>query len=75
MKTMAGTEFKAHALRVLDGVAKRRESVIVTKRGKPVAEIIPYAEPKPQAGSLADTLVSEGDIISPLGADLWDAAR
>ena len=75
MKTMAITEFKARALRVLGQVAKTREPVIVTKRGKPLAEVIPYRSDKPAPGRLSDALVFEKDIVSPLGEDVWDACR
>lgn len=75
MKTMAITEFKAHALRVLSDVAEGRETVLVTKRGKPLVEIVPHVEPEPQAGRLAETLVFEKDILAPLGADMWDAGK
>ncbi len=64
MKTMAITEFKSHALQVLGNVAARKERVVVTKRGKPLAEVIPYTEEKPVAGLLAETLVFEKDIVS-----------
>lgn len=67
MKTMAITEFKTHALRVLDAVADSKERVVVTKRGRPLAEIIPYTESKTTAGHLANTFVFEEDIVAPLG--------
>jgi len=75
MKTMAITDFKMHALRVLGEVAETREPVIVTKRGKPLAEIIPFAEKKPSPGKLAETLVFEDDIVLPLGEVIWNACR
>ena len=75
MKTMAITEFKMHALRVIGEVAETREPVVVTKRGKPLAEIIPFAEKKPSPGKLAEALVFEHDIVSPLGEDLWNVCR
>lgn len=75
MKTMAITDFKAHALRVLGEVAARKEKVLVTKRGKPLAEIIPYTGTKHTAGQLAETLVFEKDVVSPLGQQMWDACR
>ncbi|HMS83990.1 MAG TPA: type II toxin-antitoxin system Phd/YefM family antitoxin [Nitrospira sp.] len=43
MKTMAVTDFKAHVLKVLGKVAKTREPVVGTKRGTPLAEIVPFA--------------------------------
>lgn len=77
MQTMGISEFKAHALKVLDQVAKTRDEIIVTKRGKPVARILPFTEETPAhlPGALADTLVFEEDIISPLGEDIWDACK
>jgi len=75
MKTMAITEFKMHALQVIGEVAETRESVLVTKRGKPLAEIVPFTEKKPAPGKLAEALVFEHDIVSPLGEDLWNVCR
>ena len=77
MKTMAISEFKAHALEVLGEVAKTKESVVVTKRGKPVAEVIPFRgeEDRPTPGKLRDALVFEKDVVSPIGEDDWDACK
>lgn len=73
MKTMAITDFKAQALQVIGEVAESKESVVVTKRGKPVAEVVPFTEKKPVPGKLSTALVFEGDIVSPLGDEIWDA--
>ena len=75
MRTLAITDFKAHALQVLGQVAETRESVVVTKRGKPLAEVIPFSPDVPRPGKLADALVFEKDIVSPLGGDMWDASK
>ena len=75
MKTMAITDFKTHALGILKRVAEGRESVVVTKHGKPIAEVIPYVELEPVAGKLSDALVFEKDIVSPLGENLWDVCK
>ncbi len=77
MKTMAITEFKAYALKVVDQVAKSNESLVITKRGKPLAELIPYRKPEEKhvPGKLADTLVFEKDIVTPLGQDIWEACK
>ena len=42
MKTMAISEFKAHALKVLNEVAKSQETIVITKRGKPLAQVVPF---------------------------------
>ena len=75
MKTMAITDFKSHALKVLGDVAERNERVIVTKRGKPMAEVIPYTETKPVPGHLAEALVYEKDVLTPLGQEMWGACK
>ena len=75
MRTLAITDFKAHALQVLGQVAKTRESVVVTKRGKPLAEVIPFSPDVPRPGKLAEALVFEKDIVSPMGADMWDGCK
>lgn len=77
MKTMAISEFKAHALRVIDEVAKTQEIIIITKRGKPVVQVVPHrkSDMKPIAGKLADAFVFEKDIITPLGEGMWEACQ
>lgn len=77
MKKMGISQFKAHALRVLNEVAKSQEIIIITKRGKPLAKIVPYRKPetKQKPGRLADAFVFEKDIISPLDKELWEVCR
>lgn len=77
MQTMGISQFKSHALKVLDQVAKTQKTIIITKRGKPLAQITPYQMPvsKQIPGQLADTLVFENDIISPLDQNMWDACK
>ena len=41
MQTMGISEFKARALTVLDQVDKNQEEIAITKRGKPLARIVP----------------------------------
>lgn len=74
MKTMAISEFKAHALKVIDQISQDHEAIVITKRGNPIARILPYeaTEHLAQPGQLADTLLFEEDIISPLGEELWE---
>ena len=62
-RTIAAGEFKAKCLKLLDEVAQTRESLIVTKFGKTVAKLVPIFE---ENFELRGTVLSEGDIISPL---------
>jgi prevent-host-death family protein len=77
MQTMGISQFKAHALKILDQVAKLQESIVITKRGKPVAQVIPYrnSDMNPKPGKLANYLVFEKDIVSPLGEEMCDACK
>ena len=77
MKTIAITKFKTHSLKIIDQVAKTQENIVITKRGKPLAVITPYRNPdtNPRPVILAETLVFEKDIISPLGEETWEACK
>jgi prevent-host-death family protein len=68
MKTMAITKFKAHCPHVLGRVARTKEPVVVTKRGKPLIEVVPFRhrDESPTPGQLAAMLVFEKDVVSPL---------
>lgn len=45
MKRMAAAEFKARCLTVMEKVRTTREPVLITKRGRPVAKLVPADEP------------------------------
>ena len=73
MKTMAAGKFKDVCLQTLDEVAATRRAVVITKRGQPVAKLVPITSPaKPK--SLAGSVVAEtGDPFST--GEVWDADR
>jgi len=77
MITMSISEFKKLALATIDRVAKTKEEIVITKRGKPLAKVIPFRSSKrlPKPGKLSQFLVFEKDIVSPLGEDLWEVCR
>ncbi len=77
MNDMGISQFKNHAVEILIRLAKTQENIIITKRGKPLARIIPYhdADMTPRPGKLANTLIFEEDIISPLGKEMWKACQ
>jgi prevent-host-death family protein len=73
MKTveqMPAGEFKAKCLAVLDRVARTKGTVIVTKHGRPVAQVAPIP-PGQKASSLLGSVTYHGDIVAPLEED-WD---
>lgn len=75
MRTMKASEFKAKCLAVMDEVASTGEPVVVTKNGKPVAEVVPHRRRKKDAfGILKGQIRITGDIISPIDVK-WDALK
>ena len=71
---MPAGEFKAKCLKLMNEVQQRRESIVITKRGTPVAKLVPVDEQTPRSlfGFLKDSVMIRGDIVSPTGAK-WDA--
>ena len=61
-RTIKASEFKAKCLALLDDVAEKRETLIVTKRGKPVARIVP-AEDSPSLLGTVRVLMSEDEFV------------
>jgi antitoxin (DNA-binding transcriptional repressor) of toxin-antitoxin stability system len=59
----------------MDEVAETREPIVITKRGQPVCQLMPY-RPKPKTlfGISRKTLVIKGDILSPIDIE-WESAE
>ena len=77
MKTMGAGEFKAKCLKIMDRVRATREPVLITKKGRPVAKLVPV-DPTAEdfLGSLAGTIEIVGDIESPLEPpEAWEVLR
>jgi prevent-host-death family protein len=77
MKTMGAGEFKTHCLRVMDRVCSHREEVVITKRGRPIARLVPVEEARPgnAFGCLAGEMEIMGDLLLPVDrAEDWDSA-
>ena len=47
-RTMKASEFKAKCLRLLDEVQHSRTEIVITKRGRPVARLVPAEEEIPK---------------------------
>jgi len=76
MDTYSVTYFKNHALRILSQVAVTGEKLVVTKHGRPLAQIGPVPKPgKLTIGKLKGAMEIHGDIVAPLGDGDWDACR
>ena len=73
-KTMGAAEFKAKCLRVMDLVRNTRVPVVITKKGVPVARLVPIERPprKNVFGALKGKFRIHGDIVGPVvPADEW----
>ncbi len=77
--TVAAGEFKAKCLQLIDEVHEDAVDVIVTKRGKPMARLVPFEAPvEPFVSIVGRSPQVEilGDIISPLDwpdpVERWD---
>ena len=71
-RRIAAAEFKANCLRLMDEVARQRRPMIITKRGKPVAKLVPVEEEATDLfGRMAGSITICGDIISPIDDDEW----
>ena len=73
MKTIAAGKFKAQCLALLDEVAREHETIIVTKRGKPVAKITAVTDGQADLRErLKGSILREEDIVSPVPFT-WEA--
>jgi prevent-host-death family protein len=69
------SEFKAKCLALMDEVARTGNGVVITKKGKPVADLVPHRSARKNAlGLLQGRLIIKGDIISPIDAK-WEALK
>ena len=70
MRTIPAGQFKARCLKLLDEVAETGVTLVVTKRGKPVAKLTPVEEPPSLKGSVV-YLVSDEELIAPID-EAWN---
>jgi prevent-host-death family protein len=75
MKSMPAGEFKARCLRVMEEVRKYRTPVVITKKGRPVAKLVPPDAPVSDVfGCMTGTARIVGDLEAPvLPAAAWKA--
>ena len=72
MRTMAAAKFKAQCLAVMDEVQAKREPVLVTKSGKPVAKLVPLDLPDevdPLDAFRFPGMEIVGDVTAPMYTD------
>jgi prevent-host-death family protein len=65
--------FKAECLKLMDEVARTGKPVVITKHGRPVAQLVPVP-PTPGSlfGYMRNTVSIKGDVVAPTG-EAWSA--
>jgi prevent-host-death family protein len=77
MKRIARTQFKAQCLQLLDQVERTQKPILITKRGKPIAKLVPVRTKNPEIiGRLKGIIKVVGDIVSPaVPPEDWEIVR
>ncbi len=70
MKSIAAGRFKDVCLQMLDDVAETRTPVVITKRGRLVAKLVPVAPPKANRSLRGSLLAEHGGPFS--SGETWN---
>ena len=75
-KQIKASEFKAKCLALIDEVATTGRPIVVTKNGKPMAELVPHhpRQKKSPFGIWKGKVKIIGDIMAPIDVE-WDAMK
>jgi prevent-host-death family protein len=73
MKTIPAGMFKTNCLSIMDEVKAKRETVVITKHGKPVAKLVPVDTKVDEIfGFFSGRGSITGDVVSPaLSPEDW----
>ncbi len=78
MDSLSVSRFKATCLAALERVRKTGRPLLVTRRGVPIAQVVPPPRPEPEEGAFGvmhGTAEELGDIVAPLPEEDWEALR
>jgi prevent-host-death family protein len=82
VKEVPISEFRTKCLALIESVRRTRQSLRVTRRGKPIVDIVPTTAIRPVMdrakwlGSMKGTVKILGDIVSPaIDKDEWEVLR
>lgn len=73
MQVISAGEFKAKCLKLMDLVAQTHEEYTITKRGKPIARIVPIESNENPFGFLKGAIDIKDDIVSCDSNETWEA--
>ena len=69
------TEFRARCTQLLDGVEHSGEALVITRRGRPVARLVPIRDATPAPvtlfGAMRGRVTTQQDLVAPTG-EAWD---
>lgn len=70
---ISAAEFKATCLHLMDEVKEKHKVFTITKRGIPIAKLVPIENEMPELfGCMQGSVTLTGDIISPINVN-WEA--
>jgi len=77
MRSVSASDFKTHCLALLDEISEEGETLIILKRGRPVARLVPElpAQGAPQASLLGTARAADDLLEPPLPEDAWEALQ
>jgi len=78
MEQVPISKFKATCLALLDRVKRTGQPILVTRRGEPIAQILPPPPPERPAswlGAFRKTGRIVGDILSPAIEEEWEILK
>jgi len=77
MKTITASKFRARCLKIMDEMSLTRESILITKKGKPIAKLVPPdAGPLDIFGCMKSEVEIVGNIVAPaVPLEDWGALR
>ena len=74
---VAISDLKTHCLRLVGEVARRRTEIVITKRGKPIAKVVPVGEaPATEVLSRLRGTLTGGERVTDFDTGVvWSAGR
>lgn len=75
MQQIKAAECKARCLQLMDEIAATRESLVITKNGQPICQLVPYRQKPPTLyGALHGSITITGDIVARIDAP-WEVLQ
>jgi len=73
---ISAAEFRSNCFKILDQVKVTHKEIVITKRGKPIAKLVHFAqqdEKDPLFGSMEGLVDTIGDLTEPvIDSDVWE---